>query len=121
MIKRLAKLFIACVAGGGICTAVADDHHHMHDQFPKDVDAFHSVLAPIWHSAPGQERTQNACSKASEMEGLAKGIRTSDATPLVASVATLKLKCQGDQADVDAALFDVHEAFHRLIEPRSGG
>jgi hypothetical protein len=83
------------------------------------VDAFHSVLAPIWHARPGDERSQKACAKAAEMEGVAKDIRSSDATPLVASIATLKLKCQGNKkADVDVALGEVHEAFHRLIEPR---
>lgn len=80
--------------------------------------ALHSVLAPVWHSRPGKERSGNACAKADEMERLAKDIRSGDAAPLAASVADLKKTCQGRQGDVDAALFDVHDAFHRLAEPR---
>lgn len=116
MINTLAKLFIAGLAVGCVGSAVADNRHHRHESFPKDVDAFHAVLAPIWHAAPGKDRSQRACAKANEMEGLAKDIRSGDASSLTAAVAALQLKCQGSQQDVDAALFDVHEAFHRLIE-----
>ncbi|HJW25929.1 MAG TPA: hypothetical protein VJ576_13625 [Rhodocyclaceae bacterium] len=118
MAKQFTRLFIALVAAHWVGGAVAEDRHPMHHHFPQDVDAFHSVLAPIWHARPGKERSRNACAKAAEMEGLAKDIRSADAAQLVASVATLKQKCQGGDAEVDAALFDVHEAFHRLIEPR---
>lgn len=120
MIKKLTQLSIACVAGCFIGTAIADDHHHMH-RFAKDVDAFHAVLAPVWHAPQGSERLQNACAKAAEMESLAKAIRSSDASRLVASVGTLKTKCQGEQAGVEVALGDVHEAFHHLIEHKPAG
>lgn len=106
----------AVVAAHLIGSAFAEEghEHQMHHHFPNDVDAFHSVLAPIWHSRPGQERARNACAKAGEMEKLAKDIRSGDAAPLLASVANLKKKCPGKQADIDAALSEVHEAFHRL-------
>lgn len=120
MIKKLTRLSIACVMWSSIGAAIADEHHHMH-RFPKDVDAFHAVLAPIWHSAPGKARLQAACAKANEMEGLAKGIRSTDATELLGSVGTLKTTCQGDQGAVEAALGDVHEAFHHLIEHKPAG
>lgn len=120
MDKRLIKLLIACVAGGCVGFAVADEHKHMH-RFAKDVDAFHAVLAPIWHAAPGKERLQNACAKANEMEGLANNIRSTDPAQLLGAVAALKTQCQGNPAGVEAAFGDLHDAFHRLIEPKASG
>ena len=119
--KKFTSLIFALAAAHFAGSAIAEDHHegHTHHRFPKDVDAFHSVLAPLWHARPGKERAQNACAKAGEMERLAKDIRSGDATPLLAAVGALKKKCPGDQADIDAALFDVHEAFHRLAEPKT--
>lgn len=121
MEKKSASLIVALAAAHLIGSASAEDHRegHMHHHFPKDIDAFHSVLAPLWHARPGKERSQNACAKAGEMERLAKDIRSGAAAPLLASIGTLKKKCQGNQADIDAALFDVHEAFHRLAEPQT--
>jgi hypothetical protein len=120
MNKKLTRLFISCLAGSCIGNAFADEHQHMH-RFPKDVDAFHAVLAPIWHSAPGKERLQTACAKAEQMEILAKRIQSSDASPLVGTVATLKTQCLGGPAGVEAAFGDVHDAFHHLIEPKATG
>ncbi|MDQ5917805.1 MAG: hypothetical protein QG660_917, partial [Pseudomonadota bacterium] len=62
----------------------------------------------------------NACSKAGQMESLAKDISSTDATALQASIATLTKQCQARKGDVEGALFDVHEEFHRLIEPKKG-
>lgn len=120
MTKILSLLFIAfsttCFTGA----AVADDHNHSH-RFSKDVDAFHAVLAPIWHAPQGNERLQSACAKAGEMEALARSIRSTDASQLVSSVATLNTKCQGDPAAVEVAFGNVHEAFHHLIEHKPAG
>ncbi len=114
-----AKLiFAAMVFIGGVATA--DEHGHVHHQFAKDVDAFHVVLAPVWHARPGPERTQDACAKAGEMARLASEIRSTNATQLVASIPALKAKCESDKGGVDAALYDVHEAFHRLIDAKPG-
>ena len=117
MTKQLIRLVLAVSSALWISNALADNtgHKHHHD-FPKDVDAFHALLAPIWHARPGKERSQNACAKAAEMETLARDIQSADAKPLVASITTLKSKCKGKLADVDAAFFDVHEAFHQLID-----
>ncbi|MDP3440009.1 MAG: hypothetical protein U0989_20385 [Azonexus sp.] len=114
-----AKLILAVMVfiGGG---AIADGQDHNHHKFAKDVDHFHSVLAPVWHARPGTERTQDACAKAGEMARLAKEIRSTDASQLVASIPKLKTKCDSDKAGVDAALFDVHEAFHHLIDAQPG-
>ena len=118
MKKINTKKFIFVVAAiiGG--SAFADDHGHMHHNFAKDVDAFHAVLAPIWHARPGPARTQDACAKAGEMARLANEIRSKDASQLVASITVLKAKCGNEKGNVDGAFHDVHEAFHHLIDMR---
>lgn len=95
--------------------AVADEHGHAHHAFAKDIDAFHAALAPVWHSMPGPGRSRNACAKTGEMARLAAEIKSADASQLAAAVATLKAKCGAKPGEVDGALYDVHEAFHRLI------
>jgi hypothetical protein len=110
--------FAALVFFGGVATA--DEHGHMHHKFASDVDAFHAVLAPVWHARPGPERTQDACAKAGEMARLASEIRSTNASQLVASIPALKAKCESDKGGVDAALYDVHEAFHHLIDAQTG-
>ena len=122
MTSKQKKWIVAVMAAnmiGGAIAAEAHEHMH-HHQFPQDVDAFHGVLAPVWHAAPGKARNRNACRKAGQMERLAKGIHSTDASGLQAAVATLQKKCQGSKGDVEGGLFDVHEAFHRLIEPGKG-
>lgn len=120
--KKPKSLIIGLVAAHLVGSAFAEDGHapHMHHHFPKDVEAFHSVLAPLWHAAPGKGRSRDACAKAGEMDTLARDIRSGDAAPLIASVVALKARCQDAQGDIDAALSDVHEAFHRLAEPGHG-
>jgi hypothetical protein len=113
--NRKLLLVVAAFISGSV---IADEHGHMHHKFPRDVDAFHSVLAPVWHARPGPERLQDACAKAGEMARLANEIRSKNASQLVASISVLKAKCDGDKGGVDAALFDVHEAFHHLIDIR---
>jgi len=115
MTKPIARLLGAVAATTALGAAFAQDHRHQH-HFAPDVDAFHSVLAPVWHARPGAERSQDACAKAGRMEALAKEIRSADAAALRDAVAALKTTCKAGPAEVDGALHDVHEAFHRLIE-----
>ena len=117
MINKFTRMLLAASSALWVTAALAENpgHQHHHD-FPKDVDAFHAVLAPIWHARPGKERSRNACAKAADMKKLATAIQSSDATPLVAAISVLEGKCKGKLADVDAAFFDVHEAFHHLID-----
>lgn len=120
MISKQKQWMVAAMAAtmiGGALAAEEHEHGH-HHQFPQDVDAFHGVLAPVWHAAPGKARNRNACSKAGQMARLANDIRSTDASALQAGVAALKKQCQRGKGDVDGALFDVHEEFHRLIEPK---
>lgn len=114
MSKRIAKIWVAAAATLALGGAVAQEHHH--HRFAPDVDAFHAVLAPVWHAKPGKPRLRDACAKAGRMETLAGDIRSTDAVGLRAAIATLKTTCKAKPADVAGALHDVHEAFHRLIE-----
>ncbi len=91
---------------------------HQHPRLAQDADAFHEVLAPLWHASPGLERTRNTCSKVGEMESRAKAIRSTDAAALVASIGTLRTKCQAEPPEIDAAFAAVHDAFHHLGERR---
>lgn len=115
MNKRIAHLSLAAAAGLWLGAATAQMPHD-HHRFAPDVDALHAVLAPIWHARPGKDRLRNACAKAGQMETLAKDIRSADATALQAAIAAMKGKCAAKGGDVDGALYDVHEAFHRLID-----
>lgn len=122
MTSKQKQWMVAVMAAnmiGGVLAAEPHEHGH-HHQFAKDVDAFHGVLAPVWHAAPGKARNRNACSKAGQMARLANDIRSADASGLQAGVAALKKQCRRGKGDVEGALFDVHEAFHRLIEPGRG-
>lgn len=119
MTKPIASMLLAVSTAFWIGTATADEHGHAHPHFSPDVDAFHSLLAPLWHARPGKARTRNACSSAGEMAKSAADIRSADATALVAAIHRLQSTCKSKPAEVDAAFFDVHEAFHHLIDARS--
>lgn len=116
MIFRSSSAVVAAALFCFCAVATANEPHHAHEGMAADVDAFHAVLAPVWHARPGKARTQNACAKAREMGRLARDIRSRDAKALAASVGQLEAACGKRGGDVDGALFDVHEAFHRLIE-----
>ena len=116
MIKQFTRTILVVAMAVGIGAAVADEHGHMHPHFAPDVDAFHSLLAPIWHARPGKARTRDACAKAGEMAKSAGEIRSADASALVASLGRLQTACKGKPAGIDAAFHDVHEAFHQLID-----
>ena len=112
--KNAILFVVSIVAFGG--AAIADDHHHF--DVAKDVDAFHAVLAPVWHARPGPERLPGACAKVDEFARLASDIRSTDASKLIASIATMKSACQSKQDNVDGAFYDVHEAFHQLLDAK---
>jgi len=98
-------------------TASAEDRHDEHAHgFARDVDAFHAVLAPLWHAPAGQERTRNVCAQVPQLEQKAKAIRSANAKPLLTAIADLKAQCRSTPAAIDAAFAPVHEAFHRLVE-----
>lgn len=118
MPKQLTPLLLAASTMLAAAGAHADEHGHAHHAFAPDVDAFHSQFAPIWHARPGEQRLLNACAKAEESGRLAREIKSANSKSLVATIDALKSKCQGKLAGVDVALFDVHEAFHALIDAK---
>ncbi len=109
----VVTLAAALFAGSAVLAQEPHRHH-----LAADLDAFHAVLAPAWHADAGAKRTQDACAKVGDMEARARDIRSTDASALIAAVGAMKLKCQSQAADIDAAFADVHEAFHRLMEER---
>jgi hypothetical protein len=115
--KFILATAVATMAAGA---AIADVPDHHHRKLAKDVDAFHAVLAPLWHARPGPERLPNACAKVEEMGRLASAIRSTDASQLVASVAAMKTACRDKPADIDGAFYDVHESFHHLLDAKPG-
>ncbi|OHC69395.1 MAG: hypothetical protein A2045_11215 [Rhodocyclales bacterium GWA2_65_20] len=118
MPQKLTHSIAALLAALSVGSAGAADprEKHAHD-FAKDVDAFHAVLAPLWHARPGKERAQNVCVQAPRLEQLAAAIHSGNPRPLQASVAALRAQCQSAPADIDAVFSQVHDAFHRLVEP----
>ena len=112
---KLTKTLLAVAGIQWLGAAAAQEHRH-HHQFPPDVDAFHAVLAPVWHARPGKERSREACAKAGRMETLAQDIRAADGAAVRDTVAALSPTCTKKPTDVDGALHDVHEAFHRIID-----
>lgn len=114
--KFLIAVTLAALLAGSV--NAADRHQEQRHDFAQDVDAFHAVLAPLWHARPGQQRSREVCVQAKQLASLAGEIRSGDAKTLVASVAALQQRCQINPADIDAAFFDVHQAFHHLAERR---
>lgn len=116
MPKTQTKLIVALATVLFAGSAIGEDmgEKHMH-KFANDVDAFHAVLAPLWHAPEGKERAQNVCAQAPQLESLATEIHSGDAKPLLASVTALKAQCQTDPAGIDAAFSQVHDAFHHLV------
>lgn len=117
---NIAQLIVFLFLGTGLGVAAAEDHRHMH-HFAQDVEAFHGVLAPVWHSPVGVARREKACARGEEMERLAKDIRSVDASRLVTSVAAMRAKCQGNPEGVERTLANVHDAFHHLIDHPGAG
>ena len=120
MSKSFAPLLLTATTALWFGTATADEHGHAHPSFAPDVDAFHSVLAPIWHARPGKARLRDACAQADEMGKRAGAIRSADASALIAAVTRLQVTCKSQPAGIDSAFFDVHEAFHGLIDAHPG-
>lgn len=116
--RQFARVFLALTTALWGSAAIAENHGHMHHHFPKDIESFHAILAPVWHAPEGKERSSNACAKVAGMAQRAGDIRSADATALLASIVALKSRCDTDPADINAPLSDVHQAFHGLTDAK---
>ena len=117
-IEHMKIIFVtaaALLAGSAFAEEKHENHAHA---FAKDVDAFHAVLAPLWHAPAGIGRTKSACAKVEELANLAAAIHSGDAKPLLASVGALKTQCQAGSTDIDGAFSRLHDEFHRLTESK---
>lgn len=119
MTKVYANLVVAVMfslsAGGALGEGKTENHTH---EFARDVDDFHTALAPLWHANPGEARTQNVCDQAEELENLAARIHSGDPKALLSSIGELRAKCGTVSPDIDAAFSQVHHEFHKLVEHR---
>jgi hypothetical protein len=114
-------------AGGEHHHHGGEGHHHAHD-FPPAVDAFHDVLAPAWHSAPGETRRAAGCAAvptlrervgpiAAEVpEGVDAAAWSSAASTLASSIETLAQACESAPDTAETRFSELHDAFHALIE-----
>jgi hypothetical protein len=92
------------------------------------VEAFHSVLKPVWHTKEEDARLGLACTSAAELHALATRMRLeppAQATPAfvpqahVLEQATIELvkRCATQETSgLQRSLADVHEAFHVVSE-----
>jgi hypothetical protein len=109
-------------------------HHHerARAQHPElapqgGLQAFHDVLGPVYHEAPGASRDEQTCAAAAKLKAAASAVvaeSTSDADratgeALAQSVDALATACQAaDRAEVGSRLEAVHDAFHAVMEAR---
>jgi hypothetical protein len=82
------------------------------------IDAFHDVLAPLWHSPESGERTDRTCAAVPTLETRAQDV--GDAT-LVETVQALAAECTGDRAAFKPKFAAVHDAFHAAMEKAGVG
>lgn len=104
----------------------AHEHH-----FEGAVDAYHAVLAPLWHAEAGEKRTNDTCAAAADLVTKAGAIEAepvpaaasgkddawkTNAAALTAASKELETVCSGDRASFDATFGKLHDSFHALIE-----
>lgn len=107
--------------------AFADDGH---PPLTGSLKAFHDVLSPDWHHAPGAERNARACRNVGAYVSLAREIAAgataaqADAAAGLrdASVALGAYCASGGERNVVAGLTTLHDRFHDLMEtmPKAG-
>jgi hypothetical protein len=94
--------------------------HHMPAMSPA-LDAFHKLLAPLWHAAPGEQRMADTCQLANgfQQDAARVGNETAGGAPeLIAAVKGLVDACAANPrtlAAFDAAFAKVHDAFHGML------
>ena len=82
------------------------------------IDAFHEMLAPLWHSPESPERTEKTCAAVPAMETRAQEI--GDAR-LVETLHELQADCTGGRKEFQSRFAAVHTAFHGAMEKAGVG
>jgi hypothetical protein len=103
---------------------------HEHGDLGASLNAFHEVLAPLWHATKGDARTGSTCDAASDLHERALAVDSggppanaadpdgykANAKALVVAVDDLGTECQkSGRPDFDAKFSKVHDAFHAVM------
>lgn len=118
------------VGAHGIGESPPMNEHHQHD-FPSAISQFHQLLAPVWHSQPGRDRVDAACSRIPQLHALAQNIASATVPEraqhdsvgwnravqeMVVSLDQLSRACgENGSADAEAALIATQRAFHGMV------
>jgi hypothetical protein len=116
MSKRACWFLLVAACGGGARTAPATTTAAASAApapTKESIDAFHDLLAPLWHAPESSERTEKTCAAVPDLERRAQAI--GDA-PLVESIHALEAECAGDRAAFQPRFSTVHDAFHAAME-----
>ncbi len=144
--KRFASIFFAvalAACGGtsasGPATSSMGEHAHEgheggeHPTLTPEMNAFHDVLAPLWHAEPGVERKENTCKATAQLHELAAQIFVAapagadltvwqqEASALDGALGELDGPCFGGMTNQGTMTFEdafhgVHQQFHVLME-----
>jgi len=104
-----------------------EDHHH---KLTPELDAFHGLLAPLWHADKGEARRAKTCSSVPDFKTKAAAVKAAAApasvdaatwssagAELEAAVTGLETACGGaDPAAFEPAFEAVHAKFHGAME-----
>ena len=104
-----------------------EDHHH---KLTPELDAFHQLLAPLWHADKGEARRSKTCGAVPDFKMKAAAVKAAAApasveaatwssagAELEAAVTGLETACGGtDPAAFEPAFEAVHSRFHGAME-----
>jgi hypothetical protein len=104
--------------------------HEGHGKLTPELEAFHDLLSPRWHAAPGEQRRADTCAVIADFRTRSAAIKTAAApagaeaaawteagSSLEQSVADLATACgDSDLARFDTAFEAVHTRYHHAME-----
>jgi hypothetical protein len=101
--------------------------HHEHHLTP-ELDAFHELLAPAWHTEPEDKRDEAGCASVERLVEAAASVETAGvpagadskawtdgAAALKAAVGAMQQDCASNGPHI-TTFPAVHDAFHHLME-----
>ncbi len=137
--RTILALVTALLAGGLACGGSQKGgetkHQAEHGPLPPAVNAFHELLAPLWHADPGDKRAEDTCAAIEDLRQRAADIVVAETPPaatadeagyrdaasaLVHAVVELGDACGADRSAFADRLTDVHTAFHVVMEKAGG-